>query len=120
MFDFFKKKPIKSNENIEEQDNILASITFFVSNKDQIPSIDVAIQDYSDDAIIAVCLLLKVITSDQGYLEAINMIKNGLIKDNREDILIEILTALDPDISKRLLDKTEKGKEPCIRPSDML
>lgn len=120
MFDFFKKKPTQQNENKEDQDSILASITFFVSTKDQIPAIDVAMEDYSDDAIIAICMLLKVVTSDQGYLEAINMIKNGLIKDNREDILIEILTTLEPDISKRLAEKTEKGKEPCIRPSDML
>lgn len=119
MFEFFKKKPTPTPDKLE-QCNTLASITFFVSEHDEMPSIDVAMQDYSDESIIAICLLLQAITTDQGYIEAINMIKSGLIKDSRDDILIQILTTIEPTISKKLLERAEKNKEPCIRPSDML
>lgn len=119
MFNFFKKKTEIKKEPVEEN-NILSSITFFVSEKDQVPYIDVAMQDYSEDSIVAICLLLNVITSDHGYIEAINMLKNGLIKDGRDDILIQILTTIEPNITKKAIEREEKNKAPCIRPSDML
>lgn len=114
MFNFFKKK-------IEQkQEDNLASITFFMSKDGEVPGIDIEMHDYSEDSVIAMCLLLNVIVSDHGYLEAIDMIKNGLIKDGKEDILIQILTTIEPSINQKLLDRIEKNKEPCIRPSDML
>jgi alpha-galactosidase/6-phospho-beta-glucosidase family protein len=119
MFEFFKKKTESQKQHVEE-DNFLASITFFVAKNDSMPCIDIAMQDYSDESIIAMCLLLQAITSDQGYIEAINMLKNGLISDSRDDILIQILTSVEPHINKKVLERAEKSKEPCIKPSDML
>jgi hypothetical protein len=119
MFEFlFRKK----TENIQQHENsILASITYYVPTGGN-PMIDISLGDYNDDAIEALCKLLDILSKDACYLETLEMVKNGLVSDHKEDALIKIFTHVSKQAGKKILKVQQESiqDQPCIRPSDML
>lgn len=118
MFNFFKKKSTK-NSNVGSDKFALAAITYYI-NQDNKPIIDIALNDYDDISVDALNKLLDILSNDGFFVETINMIKQGLIEDGREDIILTILTKLGQKIANKLNNKDDAGDGPCIRPSDML
>lgn len=118
MFDFLKFRSKKPELDTSEDNNILASITFFVTD-DKTPLIDVSLMDYEQSSIDAMCALLNILATDQASVQAVKMIKDGLIEANQPEILLDILTKISNNLTKNISDNNLKDK-PYIKPSDML
>lgn len=121
MFNFLFGKNKKEIDNPIKQPNILASITYYIpDNADA--TIDISLGDYDDKSVNALCSLLDILSKDACYLETLEMVKNGLIKDKQEDILIKIFTHISEQAGKKIhrVQKESIQDQPCIKPSDML
>jgi hypothetical protein len=119
MFNFLfgKKQQEEQKSNID----IIASITYYVPANGN-PMIDIALGDYENNSIEALCKLLDVLSKDACYLETLEMIKNGLIKENKEEALLKVFTHVSKQAGKKILKVQQESiqDQPCIRPSDML
>ena len=99
MFDFlFKKNKPEITEAPQEQEidkDILASITYHIVDDGYgTPMIDIGLSDYDAKSIEALCKILDILSQDSSYLETIEMVKNGLIREGQEETLIKILHIL--------------------------
>lgn len=114
MFNFFKKQnPTKSSNEI------IACISYIVKRNDKGAIIDVELNDYDKESIESLCYLLNVLGSDSFFVETINIIRDSLIKNDKEDLLIHIFTKLNDTIKQKILQSNKQNK-PCIQPSDMI
>jgi hypothetical protein len=125
MFDFlFKKdKPEPIDPPQEEVNNILASITYHIlDDEHETPMIDIALSDYDAKALKALCKILDILSQDSSYLETLEMVKNGLIKEGQEEALIKVFTHISEQAGKKIMRSSKESMkdEPCIKPSDML
>lgn len=129
MFDFLFKKNKDNLEQQSKKNNILASITYYISENTSAssvnpptPMIDISMGDYSDKSTTALCELLDVLSKDACYLETLEMIKNGLIQDKQEEVLIKIFTHISEQAGKKItkVHKESSQDQPCIKPLDML
>lgn len=121
MFDFLFGSNKKENNESNKQPNILASITYYIADNLD-PTIDISLGDYNDKSVNALCSLLDILSKDACYLETLEMVKNGLIKDQKEEILIKIFTHISEQAGKKIhrVQKESLQDQPCIKPSDML
>lgn len=121
MFNFFKKKQIKT-ENIVDNDKLpIVSITYNI-NHDFETSVDILMDDYGVESINAICKLLDTLSNDSFYIETVNMLKQGLINDDQQEVLLTILTHVSQQARYKIIqgNKDSTKDEPCIKPSDML
>ena len=125
MFDFLFKKdkqePIEPQQ--EEANNILASITYHIlDDENETPMIDIALSDYDSKSLNALCKILDILSQDSSYLETLEMVKNGLIKEGQEEALIKVFTHISEQAGKKIMRSSKESMkdEPCIKPSDML
>lgn len=120
FFNLFNNK--KNINNTEETDEILASVTYFVTKNSPSVHIDIELNDYDEKSASAICEIIDILSEDLSYFETINMLQNALIGDKQEDLLIKIFTNISQNARDKIL-KTKldsKKDEPCIKPSDML
>jgi hypothetical protein len=119
FFSFFKKSPVESTE---KDNSILASITYYVDKNSTGPVIDIALENYDEESINALCKLIDILGEDISYIETINMIKSALIADKQEDLLLKIFTHISQQSRNRILSAHKESikDETCIKPSDML
>ena len=127
MFDFLFKKNIPAiAEEPQEQEidsNVLASITYHIlDDEHSTPMIDIGLSDYDSKSINALCKILDILSQDSSYLETIEMVKNGLIREGQEEALIKIFTHISEQAGKKIIRSSKESMkdEPCIKPSDML
>ena len=117
FFNFFEKKA-----KIENNEEVLASITYLVKNKDDNVIIDIELGNYEDEAIRGLCKLLDTLIEESCYIETLNMIKSALLEQDEEEVLIKIFTNISTKYKDKLLKNHKESikDEPCIKPSDML
>ena len=117
----FNKTPEKTIEN-QDTEEVLASIKYLVKRGSHSVSIDIELSDYDDSSASALCEILDVLSEDYGYTETINIIKDALIGDNQEEMLIKIFTHISDQARDKIIKahKESTKDEPCIKPSDML
>lgn len=130
FFNLFKKNKNvdqpKEENNVKEEHN---SIKFTI-NKDGEIYADVNLADYEKETISNFAILISNLSSFRFHMEIIDIVKNGFLEHNREDLfeylLSEIINFTQSDVEeleKIFPDKEEgDGSEdsPCIKPSDML
>lgn len=122
FFNFFKNQDTNKQTIANDDDDILARISYIIKKNNDGGLIDVELNDYDDESVAALCKLLNILGNDVFFVDTISMIRSSLIQDNREDLLIKILASVGNNIKQKLLNKhsSEKLDEPCIKPSDML
>jgi len=127
MFDFlFKKNTPEITEAPLEQEidkDVLASITYHIVDDGYgTPMIDIGLSDYDPKSIEALCKILDILSQDASYLETIEMVKNGLIREGQEEALIKIFTHISEQAGKKIMRSSKESTKdkPCIKPSDML
>jgi len=113
MFNFFRNSK-------KENKSKLASITYYIDDNSNM-KIDIQIEDYEEDSINALTTLLKALATDLFFVETVNFVKQGLVKDNREDILMRVLLPITPEVNEKFLSvsKISKSEKPCVKPSDL-
>jgi hypothetical protein len=116
LFNFFKKR-VESEEN-----DVSASITYCIKKGQTSPILNIELNDYDELSASSLCKLLDTLGSDSCYIETVEMIKNVLIQDHQETLLIKILTHISSNSKNKLINAYDekRGSEPCIKPSDML
>lgn len=128
MFNFFSKQNPTSTNNEEIKDkneDIVASISYFVK-QDGVVTVDVAVQDYNEDSMKALFNILDILCQDSCYVETVNIIRNSLMKENREDLLVMLVSHIGQQMIKQSGNKfvsthaESLNSQPCIKPSDML
>ena len=120
LFNFLKNKQQKEEDKVE--DNICASITYYIKRGQKGAVLDVELLDYDTESTKALCLLLDTIGSDRCYLETINMIKQYLVENKHENVLNSILMHIASTSQTKLLNiyKEKIKEEPCIKPSEVI
>jgi hypothetical protein len=120
LFNFLKNKQKKEEDKIE--DDICASITYYIKRGQKGAVLDVELLDYDTESTKALCLLLDTIGSDRCYLETINMIKQYLVENKHENVLNSILMHIASTSQTKLLNiyKEKIKEEPCIKPSEVI
>jgi len=119
---FFSKKD-KTNNNV-------AQVTFGVSEDDSVPTLDILIEDYSDETLDALAKILFTIQSPTCMLETLNVVIENLRANDQDKAAIalcmklgtDFLTATPQTFINNLATQTQESQteEPCIKPSDML
>jgi hypothetical protein len=119
LFNFFKKKP--DNEKISESNEILAKISYIVFKDSDSTVVDVELEDYSDESIESLCHIIDTLAEDRAILETINIVKNALVEEGKEDCLIKIFNLISKDTKAKIINghKDSKADEPCIKPSEV-
>ena len=119
LFNFFKKKP--DNEQIPESNEILAKISYIVFKDSDSTIVDVELEDYSDESIESLCYIIDTLAEDRAMLETMNIVKNALVEEGREDCLIKIFNLMNKDTKAKIMNghKDSKADEPCIKPSEV-
>jgi hypothetical protein len=119
LFNFFKKKP--DNEKISEPNEVLAKISYIVFKDSDSTVVDVELEDYSDESIESLSYIIDTLAEDRAILETMNIVKNALVEEGREDCLIKIFNLISKDTKAKIINghKDNKADEPCIKPSEV-
>jgi hypothetical protein len=119
LFNFFKKKP--DNEKTSEPNEVLAKISYIVSKGSDSTIVDVELEDYSDESIESLSYIIDTLAEDRAILETMNIVKNALVEEGREDCLIKIFNLISKDTKAKIINGHKDGKadEPCIKPSEV-
>lgn len=99
LFEFFKRKDAQPPE---EDDEMSASISYYMKPDGSGPYINIQLSDYDDDSIAGLCELLDTLAQESCYVETIEMIKSSLIKDNQEDLLIKIFAHISRQVREKI------------------
>lgn len=119
------ESPIKESQTEKSQ---LSSIQFTI-NKDGEIYADVNIADYEKETISNFALLLSNLSSFRFHMEIINIVKNGFLEQEKEELFEHLLSEIIQftqddvkDLEKSIPNKEGDSNEdsPCIKPSDML
>lgn len=124
MFNFFNKTNINKEEPKNDKEDVVASISYFVKRNGPV-IVDVAVEDYNEESMNALFSILDVLCQDQCYVETVTVIRNSLAKENKDDLLVLLISHLGKQMIKEGGNKISTHNEslrsqPCIKPSDML
>ncbi len=110
------------NENNEET-TLLAGICLTLNKQGDIV-LDTDIDDYTEESMSGLAKLCKDITSDRFAYELIASIRDNLMANKKDYLLVNFLISINEQtkVVDNLIDKnTAKNEEkPCVQPSDML
>tara|TARA_R100001163_G_C5001432_1_gene150427 strand:+ start:214 stop:555 length:342 start_codon:yes stop_codon:yes gene_type:complete len=113
---------MEDNDNID--DNILASVSYTLYRGDDDVIIDASMGDYNLESNEAMAKIIKVLSSDYAIVHTINLVRDGLISNGHEELLVDLLTKLGSVIMDNATKVNEKEKtvddKPCISPLDMM
>lgn len=119
LFDFFKKKQ-KIDENDIDENDVLARISYIVFKDGNSTTMDLELQDYSDQSINALCYIIDSLAEDGALLETMNIVKNGFVSEGREDCLLKIFNRISKHTKEQIINSNNsKTEEPCIKPLDV-
>jgi hypothetical protein len=111
----------KENDKPENNNNILASVTYVVLENSDSPLVDVEMSDYSDKSIQGLCQILDVLASDKSLIETVEIIKNAMISDGQGENLIKIFNHINKNTKSKMIESYKERDEdsPCIKPSEV-
>lgn len=116
MFNIFSR-----NETQVDEERIVASISYSIMSGEKAPIIDVQLQEYNDECVEALSTLLEVLGNEMCYVDTVNIIKDLLTKQGKQDLLIALFSKLETSVRNKIINsaKNRIKDEPCIKPSEM-
>ena len=122
MFDFFKKqKPDvqpKKEEIKDDTPDVVAAVTYYMTSEGQ-AFVDVEMKEFDDASTIMMAALLSGINTGLYSHDTLEMLRNGLLEEDRTDLYLLLVTKLASvyiDANKNEGDEDE----PLISPSEVL
>ena len=122
MFNFFKKeKPDaepKEEKTQEKNTDIVAAVTYYMTSEGQ-AFVDVEMREFDDASTIMMAALLSGINTGLYSHDTLEMLRNGLLEEDRTDLYLLLVTKLASvyiDANKNEGDEDE----PLISPSEVL
>ena len=116
MFNFFNKKEKKEESNTKWNNKGAKACIVYYIEEEGVPKVDIELEDYSDVSVTALCNLLYVLGTDSGYIETLNVMKEGFIEQDREDLFAKVAM----QVALFSSNEEEIIEGPCFKPSDML
>jgi len=116
MFNFFKSK--KQEQLEEDRDKVISAITYY-TDKDLNVRIDITMDDYDDLSVTSMATLLTVLARPETIMETFDVLKQGVTRDERSDILVTIAQAI-KSAAIELTKDSKANEQPCVKPSEML
>lgn len=109
------------NENENEEDEILASISYTKYKNDPDVLIDATMGEYNQKCGDAMVQIIEVLSKDSSIVHTINLVRDGLVASGHEELFIDILSKIGKIIIEqgRKLDGGDEER-PCISPTDMM
>lgn len=109
------------NENENQEDEILASISYTKYRNDPDVLIDATMGDYNQECGDAMVKIIEVISKDFSIVQTINLVRDGLVANGHEELFIDLLSKIGKIIVEqgKKLDGGDEEK-PCISPTDMM
>ena len=109
------------NENEDEEDEILASVSYTKYRNDPDVLIDATMGEYNKECGDAMVQIIEALSKDSSIVHTINLVRDGLVASGHEELFIDILSK----IGKIIIEQGKKldgGDEerPCISPTDMM
>ena len=117
LFDFLKNK--KTDNNTNEDNDILARISYIITKNSDSTIVDVELNEYNTECIQALCDIIAVLSEDKFLSDTVDIIKNAMLADNKQDSLIKFFSYLDIQTKNKLLNTHKHKEEPCIKPSEV-
>lgn len=122
MFNFFKKqKPDvqpKKEENKADTPDIVAAVTYYMTSEGQ-AFVDVEMKEFNDASTITMAALLSGINTGLYSHDTLEMLRNGLLEEDRTDLYLLLITKLASVFADSTKDEGDED-EPLISPSKVL
>jgi hypothetical protein len=122
MFNFFKKqKPDvqpKKEENKADTPDIVAAVTYYMTSEGQ-AFVDVEMKEFNDASTITMAALLSGINTGLYSHDTLEMLRNGLLEEDRTDLYLLLITKLASVFADSTKDEGDED-EPLISPSEVL
>tara|TARA_B100000700_G_scaffold195735_1_gene215438 strand:- start:19353 stop:19724 length:372 start_codon:yes stop_codon:yes gene_type:complete len=122
MFDFFKKqKPDvqpKKEEIKDDTPDVVAAVTYYMTSEGQ-AFVDVEMKEFDDAATIMMAALLSGINTGLYSHDTLEMLRNGLLEEDRTDLYLLLITKLASVFADSTKDEGDED-EPLISPSEVL
>tara|TARA_Y100000361_G_C11106340_1_gene315024 strand:- start:533 stop:943 length:411 start_codon:yes stop_codon:yes gene_type:complete len=134
MFEYFKKI-VKEQEQKQKADkekdaptgeelpavDYGSVVSFFV--EDGIAKVDILLEDYKESSIENLATILMGLVGSMFFLPTFEMVRDGLLKDDKEDVLFKIVALLDAadvfsNLSNDVSGSGDDEEEPCVTPED--
>jgi hypothetical protein len=115
LFDFFKSKKKEGDKD----DDILAKISYIITENSESTIVDVELKEYNDECIQSLCNIVDILANEKSTSDTVEIIKNAMIEDGKQDSLVKFFSYLDLKTKTRLLKINEDDNEPCIKPSEV-
>jgi len=122
MFNFFKKqKPDvqpKKEEDKADTPDIVAAVTYYMTSEGQ-AFVDVEMKEFNDASTITMAALLSGINTGLYSHDTLEMLRNGLLEEDRTDLYLLLITKLASVFADSTKDEGDED-EPLISPSKVL
>ena len=122
MFDFFKKqKPDvqpKKEEIKDDTPDVVAAVTYYMTSEGQ-AFVDVEMREFDDASTIMMAALLSGINTGLYSHDTLEMLRNGLLEEDRTDLYLLLVTKLASVYIEANKDEGDED-EPLISPSEVL
>ena len=122
MFNFFKReKPDvepKEEETQGKNTDIVAAVTYYMTSEGQ-AFVDVEMREFDDASTIMMAALLSGINTGLYSHGTLEMLRNGLIEEDRTDLYLLLVTKLASVYIEANKDEGDED-EPLISPSEVL
>ena len=115
LFKFFQK----NNQNDDQPNETLAKISYIVSSKSDSIIVDVELNQYDEECILALCDIVDTLAQKKSLSNTVEIIKTGMTDDGQEDAIMSFISNLDHNTKKILINSYKNTDEPCIKPSDV-
>lgn len=122
MFNFFKKQkpdvqPEKEEDKADTPD-IVAAVTYYMTSEGQ-AFVDVEMKEFNDASTITMAALLSGINTGLYSHDTLEMLRNGLLEEDRTDLYLLLITKLASVFADSTKDEGDED-EPLISPSEVL
>ena len=122
MVDFFKKqKPDiqpKKEEIKDDTPDVVAAVTYYMTSEGQ-AFVDVEMKEFDDAATIMMAALLSGINTGLYSHDTLEMLRNGLLEEDRTDLYLLLVTKLASVYIEANKNEGDED-EPLISPSEVL
>ena len=122
MFDFFKKqKPDvqpKKEEIKDDTPDVVAAVTYYMTSEGQ-AFVDVEMKEFDEAGTIMMAALLSGINTGLYSHDTLEMLRNGLLEEDRTDLYLLLVTKLASVYIEANKNEGDED-EPLISPSEVL
>ena len=120
FLNIFNKKNKEPEKAAQDDIPVIAAVTYSIDNTGEM-FIDVNMEDFDDNSIEALAVVLSMVSTIKCQLMTMDMIKHSFAKEGKVQEYLKLVTAVIDNTADLLAEtRNENSEEPYIKPSDMM